>query len=198
MSEKENQVTQPEENTEVKDAQETEEQKEETKKDDGNERTFTRSEMASILSAQKEEWEKEFQEKLEEAKTEGERLAKLSKDEREQEEKRKQEERLAKREQELNERELRLETQSLLAEEGLPADFLGIVMADSAKGIRENITNLKKTFDEAVEQRVDERLTQKSPRKGATGSALTKEEILKEKDTAKRLQLIQENRQLFN
>ncbi|MCW1000549.1 DUF4355 domain-containing protein, partial [Streptococcus anginosus] len=81
---------------------------------------------------------------------------------------------------------------------GLPLEFLDVVMADNADAISENIKNIRVVFDEAVEKRVDERLAQKSPKRGTTSShSLTREEILSEPDAKKRLELIRENRDLF-
>ncbi|MDK8230764.1 DUF4355 domain-containing protein, partial [Escherichia coli] len=87
---------------------------------------------------------------------------KLSKDEREKEQERKRKEELDKREKAIAYKELRIETRSQLSEEGLPLEFLDVVMADNADAISENIKNIRVVFDEAVEKRVDERLAQKS------------------------------------
>ncbi|MDK6256901.1 DUF4355 domain-containing protein, partial [Escherichia coli] len=103
-------------------------------------------------------WDEEKAQEIEEAKSEAERLAKLSKDEREKEQERKRKEELDKREKAIAYKELRIETRSQLSEEGLPLEFLDVVMADNADAISENIKNIRVVFDEAVEKRVDERL----------------------------------------
>ncbi|MDK7347856.1 DUF4355 domain-containing protein, partial [Bifidobacterium dentium] len=77
---------------------------------------------------------------------------------REKEQERKRKEELDKREKAIAYKELRIETRSQLSEEGLPLEFLDVVMADNADAISENIKNIRVVFDEAVEKRVDERL----------------------------------------
>lgn len=162
-----------------------------------SERTFNRDELAKIVSSEREKWEKQHAEDLEHAKSEGERLAKLSKDQREKEESDRRLAELEQREQEIAMRELRIETQTLLMDEGLPSEFLDIVLASTADEVKENISNLRQTFDAEVEKRVNERLVQKTPRTGNSSSGLTKAQIMAEKDDAKRHALIAENRDLF-
>ncbi|MCY3077827.1 DUF4355 domain-containing protein [Aerococcus sp. JJEM-2022b] len=167
-------------------------------KDNKEERTFTRDDLGKMIGAERKKWDEEKAQEIEEAKSEAERLAKLSKDEREKEQERKRKEELDKREKAIAYKELRIETRSQLSEEGLPLEFLDVVMADNADAISENIKNIRVVFDEAVEKRVDERLAQKSPKRGTTSShSLTREEILSEPDAKKRLELIRENRDLF-
>lgn len=183
-----------EDSTEQVDTQEASQEQQEHE-----EKTFTRDQIAKMISAQKAEWEKEKEQEIEEAKSEAERLAKLSKDEREKEKNRKRQEQLDKREKELATRELKLETQSLLAEEALPAEFLDVVMADSADQISQNISNIRQIFDQAVEKRVDERLKQTAPKRGinSKGGSMTYQEIMAIKDDKARRQAIQDNRELF-
>lgn len=163
------------------------------------EKTFTRDDIAKMISAEKKKWQEEKDQEIEEAKSEGERLAKLSKDEREKEQDRKRKEALDQREKDVAMKELRIETRSILAEEGLPQDFLDVVIADSAEKIQENVNNIRVVFDEAVEKRVDERLqTSAAKRGGHTHSTgLTREEIMREPDIKKRYKMIRENRDLF-
>ena len=92
---------------------------------------------------------------------------------------------------------MRIETQSLLSDEGLPIEFLDVVMADTAESVKENIASIRKVFDEAVEKRVNERLTQDKPRRGATAGAMTKAEIMAVQDANERQKLIAENLELF-
>lgn len=92
---------------------------------------------------------------------------------------------------------MRIETQSLLSDEGLPIEFLDVVMADTAESVKENIASIRKVFDEAVEKRVNERLTQDKPRRGATAGAMSKAEIMAVQDAGERQKLIAENLELF-
>ncbi|MDK6241917.1 DUF4355 domain-containing protein, partial [Winkia sp. UMB10116] len=77
-----------------------------------------------MIGAERKKWDEEKAQEIEEAKSEAERLAKLSKDEREKEQERKRKEELDKREKAIAYKELRIETRSQLSEEGLPLEFL--------------------------------------------------------------------------
>lgn len=159
-------------------------------------RTFTRAEIGKMLAAERAKWEAEQATALEQAKSEGERLAKLTKDERAREEEAKRIAELEKREQVIAEREMKLATQSLLADEGLPQEFLEHVLAPTAEEVKAKITALRDVFDSEVEKRVNERLVQSAPRRGTT-TGITKEKIMAIEDTDKRQAAIAENINLF-
>mgnify|MGYP000934802170 FL=1 len=103
---------------------------------------------------------------------------------------------LEKREQDIAEREMKLATQSLLADEGLPQEFLDHVLAPTAEEVKAKITALRNVFDSEVEKRVNERLVQSAPRRGTT-TGITKEQIMAIEDTNKRQAAIAENINLF-
>lgn len=163
---------------------------------DERKRTFTRAEIGKMLAAERTKWEAEQATALEQAKSEGERLAKLTKDERAKEEEAKRIADLEKREQDIAEREMKLATQSLLADEGLPQEFLDHVLAPTAEEVKAKITALRNVFDSEVEKRVNERLVQSAPRRGTT-TGITKEQIMAIEDTNKRQAAIAENINLF-
>ncbi|MBW3281004.1 DUF4355 domain-containing protein [Streptococcus pyogenes] len=95
------------------------------------------------------------------------------------------------------EREMRIETHSLLVEKGLPLDFIDIVLTTTAEEVKANIDNLQTIFDKAVEKRVNDRLTQKPPRTGNGSVGMTKADIMAIEDDDERMRLIAENRNLF-
>ncbi|RSJ32893.1 hypothetical protein D8821_10580 [Streptococcus gordonii] len=163
---------------------------------DEHKRTFTRAEIGKMLAAERTKWEAEQATALEQAKSEGERLAKLTKDERAREEEAKRIAELEKRERVIAEREMKLATQSLLADEGLPQEFLEHVLAPTAEEVKAKITVLRDVFDSEVEKRVNERLVQSAPRRGTT-TGITKEQIMAIEDTDKRQAAIAENINLF-
>lgn len=163
---------------------------------DEHKRTFTRAEIGKMLAAERTKWEAEQATALEQAKSEGERLAKLTKDERAREEEAKRIAELEKRERVIAEREMKLATQSLLADEGLPQEFLEHVLAPTAEEVKAKITALRDVFDSEVEKRVNERLVQSAPRRGTT-TGITKEQIMAIEDTDKRQAAIAENINLF-
>ena len=164
-------------------------------------KTFTQDELDHIVQERVKravaKAQKDAEDKIKQAQSEGERLAKLTKDERAKEEEAKRLADLEAREKAIAVKELRIETQSLLSDEGLPIEFLDVVMADTAESVKENIASIRKVFDEAVEKRVNERLTQDKPRRGATAGAMTKAEIMAVQDAKERQKLIAENLDLF-
>ena len=164
-------------------------------------KTFTQDELNHIVQERVQravaKAQKDAEDKIKQAQSEGERLAKLTKDERAKEEEAKRLADLEAREKAIAVKELRIETQSLLSDEGLPIEFLDVVMADTAESVKENIASIRKVFDEAVEKRVNERLTQDKPRRGATAGAMTKAEIMAVQDAKERQKLIAENLDLF-
>ena len=164
-------------------------------------KTFTQDELDHIVQERVKravaKAQKDAEDKIKQAQSEGERLAKLTKDERAKEEEAKRLADLEAREKAIAVKELRIETQSLLSDEGLPIEFLDVVMADTAESVKENIASIRKVFDEAVEKRVNERLTQDKPRRGATAGAMSKAEIMAVQDAKERQKLIAENLDLF-
>lgn len=169
-------------------------------KQEKSERTFTRAEFGKAVAAEiakaRASWEAEQAEALELAKSEGERLAKLTKDERAKEEEAKRLQAIEERERAIAEREMKMATMALLVEEGLPQEFLGHVLAPTAEEVKAKISDLRNVFDKEVEKRVNERLVQSTPRRGAI-NGLTKEDIMAIENDDERQQAIAENIQLF-
>lgn len=177
----------------------TQEEQVETKQEK-SERTFTRAEFGKAVAAEiakaRATWESEQAEALELAKSEGERLAKLTKDERAKEEEAKRLKAIEERERAIAEREMKMATMALLVEEGLPQEFLGHVLAPTAEEVKAKISDLRNVFDKEVEKRVNERLVQSTPRRGAI-NGLTKEDIMAIENDDERQRAIAENIQLF-
>ena len=169
-------------------------------KQEKSERTFTRAEFGKAVAAEiakaRATWESEQAEALELAKSEGERLAKLTKDERAKEEEAKRLKAIEEREQAIAEREMKMATMALLVEEGLPQEFLGHVLDPTAEVVNAKISDLRNVFDKEVEKRVNERLVQSTPRRGAI-NGLTKEDIMAIENDDERQRAIAENIQLF-
>ena len=169
-------------------------------KQEKSERTFTRAEFGKAVAAEiakaRATWESEQAEALELAKSEGERLAKLTKDERAREEEAKRLKAIEERERAIAEREMKMATMALLVEEGLPQEFLGHVLAPTAEEVKAKISDLRNVFDKEVEKRVNERLVQSTPRRGAI-NGLTKEDIMAIENDDERQRAIAENIQLF-
>lgn len=177
----------------------TQEEQVETKQEE-TKRTFTRAEIGKMLAAERAKWEDEqaeiIEQAKEQAKSEGERLAKMTKDERAKEEEARRIQAIEERERAIAEREMKMATMALLVEEGLPQEFLGHVLAPTAEEVKAKISDLRNVFDKEVEKRVNERLVQSTPRRG-TINGLTKEDIMAIENDDERQQAIAENIQLF-
>ncbi|CAK8054123.1 DUF4355 domain-containing protein [Eupransor demetentiae] len=105
-------------------------------------------------------WEKEQQAKLDEAKSEGAKLAKMSEDEKRQAEQEKQEAEYKKRLDELNRRELTANTRDVLSEKGLPSDLAdSLVTLGDAEAINKTVDVLTSTIEKQVNAKVDAKLS---------------------------------------
>lgn len=135
-------------------------------------KTFTQDDVNRIiqdrLAKERQKWEKEFQTKLDEAKTEAEKLAKMNAEQKAEYERQKREQELAKREAEITRRELRATALETLAEKGLPKQLADILDYTDAESTNKSIESVEKVFREAVEAAVNERLKGGAP-KGGTG-----------------------------
>lgn len=81
-----------------------------------SERTFTRDDIAKMMTAERAKWEAEQADAIEKARSEGERLAKLSKDERAKEEEQKRLDAITERERLVAEKEMRMYESDLQTE----------------------------------------------------------------------------------
>lgn len=90
------------------------------------------------------------------------------------------------------------EARAMLKADGLnvPDEIVSALVTDSAERTQNAVKAFSGLFQKAVEDAVKEKLGGSEPKRGSV-SALTKNEILAEKDTAKRLKLIEENLHLF-
>lgn len=133
------------------------------------EKTFTQDDVnrliAQRLAAEERKHQKQVQAAREEGRTEAEKLAKMSEEqrvqhEREQAEKQAQarEAELAKREAELTRRELKATAGATLESKGIPRDLAEILDYTDADACNASIAVLEKAFNESVQAKVNERL----------------------------------------
>lgn len=119
---------------------------------------------SKALETAKAKWEADQAKALENAKAEGQRLAKLSSDEKQKEEVDQRIANIEKREKELNLRELKSATISMLNDNGLSTDLAdSLVALGDADKIKLAADTLKKSLDETVNQRVNESLRDDPP-----------------------------------
>ncbi|OMF54687.1 hypothetical protein BK138_16140 [Paenibacillus rhizosphaerae] len=138
----------------------------------GGDKTFTQDDIDKIVSKtiarERSKWEKDFETKLAEAKTEAEKLAKMNADQKAEYERQKREDELSKREGEITRRELRATALEQLAEKGLPKTLADILDYGDAESTNKSIEAVEKAFREAVEAGVNERLRGDAPRGGGS------------------------------
>jgi len=119
--------------------------------------------LGERLSKAQSKWEKEFQTKLESAKTEAEKLAKMNADQKAEYERQKHEDDLAKRENDITRRELRASALETLAEKGLPKTLADILVFTSAETTSASLDAVEIAFRESVEAGVNDRLRSDPP-----------------------------------
>lgn len=120
--------------------------------------------VTQAMESSRAKWEKEYQEKLEKEKSEAEKLAKMTADERakakfEKEKQEFEEERIK-----FQRDQLELETVKELGKQGLDVEFSSFLMGENAESTNKNIKLFKEKFDSAVEKAVTERLKGKTPK----------------------------------
>lgn len=143
--------------------------------------TFTAEEVEKQVEAAKAEakaeYERQLAAKLEESRTEAEKLAKMTAAEKEQFELSKRLAELEKKEQEIAQRELKAETAKTLTDKGLPAEVLELVLADDAEKTIKRVDTFKSIFDKAVQAAVEERLKGKSPQVGSSSPKSANDQV---------------------
>lgn len=125
--------------------------------------------ISKALETAKSKWETEYQQKLEAAKTEAEKLAKMNADQKAEYERKQREDELAKREADITRRELRASTIDELVEKGLPISLADIINYTDADSTKASIEAVEKAFRQAVEDGINERLKGNPPRGGGGG-----------------------------
>lgn len=123
--------------------------------------------VTQALETSRVKWEKEYQEKLEKEKTEAQKLAKMSADERAKAEFEKKEAELQKREKEIIKKELQAQARDELSEKGLPSILVDLLNYDSADTVKESMDSIAKIWEEAVQRGVSERIKGDKPLPGA-------------------------------
>lgn len=136
------------------------------------EKTFTQEDVNKLiqdrLTREQSKWEK----KVQEEKTEAEKLAKMKADEKLKYQQEKREKELADRERELTTRELKAQTYETLAEKGIPKELVDVLNYESAETCNASIESVSKAFQTAVEKAVNEKLRGGNPQKQFNNSSV--------------------------
>ena len=143
------------ESTETVDTQENVD----TVQEEKHERTFTRAEIGKMLSAERSKWEAEQEAKENEAK----KLAEMNADEKQKYQLDQREQELANREKAIARKELTAEAKAMLSERDLPVELVNVVDLTSAETVSESVAVLQKSWEQAVQKGVQEKLKGKAP-----------------------------------
>lgn len=147
------------------------------------EKTYTQEELDSLLqsetdrritSAQK-KWQEDYEAKLEKERSEAEKLASMSAEERARAEFEKEKSEWEKQRAEFERERMKLEATKLLNAESLPIELVDYVVGDTAEDVKTNIETLKGSWETALEQAVSEKMRGRAP----AGSGLQNKEVMK-------------------
>lgn len=139
-------------------------------KGDGNQAEFDRRVQKAIntaLTNAQQKWQALADDKLSEA----EKLAKMSKEEKNQYLQQKHEKELADREADITRRELMAQAKVTLAEKELPVGLADVLVYTDADSCSKSIASMEKAFQEAVQKAVEEKLKGGKPPKKAPESS---------------------------
>lgn len=125
--------------------------------------------VAKALETAKGKWETDYQQKLEDAKSEAAKLAKMNADEKAKYEAEKRNSEYNKRLKDLTTRELKAEAYEQVAEKGLPKELVEILNYESADTVKASMEAVATAFQQAVEKAVNEKLRGPGAPKGGTG-----------------------------
>lgn len=146
-------------------------------KDPKNQAEFDRR-VNKALETSKTKYEADVNARIEAAKTEAEKMAKMNAEQKAQYEREKQEEALKKREEDLTKRELIVEAKAQLEAKGLPVELANVLNYSDAESCTKSIEATEKAFQKAVEAAVEKKLTGGNPpKKGGTKATYTMEQI---------------------
>jgi len=135
------------------------------------EKSFTQDDVTRIINQTIAKERAKAEKAVESAKTEAQKLATMTAEEKAAHEQKEREEKLSAREAEINKRELRATALQTLAEKKLPAELVDVIDLADADKCSASIASVEKVFRAAVQKGVDERLKgNPPPAGGATGT----------------------------
>lgn len=135
-----------------------------------SEKTFTQKDVDKLIQERVAREQAKWEKKVQDERTEAEKLAKMNADQKAEYEKQKREDELAKREKDITTRELRATAYETLAEKNLPKELVDILNCESAETCNKSIEAVEKAFQSAVEKAVNDKLRGGNPPKGGQGS----------------------------
>ncbi|MDC0801534.1 DUF4355 domain-containing protein [Clostridium paraputrificum] len=134
------------------------------------EKIFTQKDVDKLIQERVAREQAKWEKKVQDERTEAEKLAKMNADQKAEYEKQKREDELAKREKDITTRELRATAYETLAEKNLPKELVDILNYSDAEQCNKSIEAVEKAFQSAVEKAVNDKLRGGNPPKGGQGS----------------------------
>lgn len=135
-----------------------------------SEKTFTQKDVDKLIQERVAREQAKWEKKVQDERTEAEKLAKMNADQKAEYEKQKREDELAKREKDITTRELRATAYETLAEKNLPKELVDILNYSDAEQCNKSIEAVEKAFQSAVEKAVNDKLRGGNPPKGGQGN----------------------------
>lgn len=159
------------------------------------EKTFTQSDIDRIIAKTIAKERK----RAEEEKTEAEKLAKMTAEEKARHEFEKEKEEFEKERQVYLREKLKMQVSKELIENGLPAEFSKYLTGEDAETSKANIDEFKNLFNNALEKLVNERLKGATPVTGggATNTTMITKEQFRKMNILERQKLYERDRELF-
>lgn len=134
------------------------------------EKTFTQKEVNEFIQERLAREQAKWEKRVEEEKTEAEKLAKMKADEKAKYQEEKRLEALEQRERDITTRELKAQAYETLAEKNMPKELVDILNYESAETCNASIEAVEKAFQSAVEKAVNEKLRGGNPPKGTNST----------------------------
>lgn len=160
-----------------------------------DEKKYTDAEVDAIIDKKFAKWKSEQEAKENEAK----KLAKMNADEKKDYQLKQLEQELANREQAIARKELTAEAKAMLSERGLPVELVGVIDLTSAETVTDSVASIQKTWEDAVQKGVSERMKGSAPIKTAPqqSTGLSRAQFFQMSHTEKAA-LKQSNPELYN
>ena len=160
-----------------------------------DEKKYTDADVDAIIDKKFAKWKSEQEAKENEAK----KLAKMNADEKQKYQLDQREQELANREQVLARKELTAEAKSMLSERGLPVELVAVIDLSNAEAVTESVASIQKTWEEAVQKGVSDRMKGSAPIKTAPqdNNELTKAQFYR-MSHAEKANLKQTNPELYD
>nr|DAX81296.1 MAG TPA: capsid scaffolding protein [Bacteriophage sp.] len=160
-----------------------------------DEKKYTDADVDAIIDKKFAKWKSEQEAKENEAK----KLAKMNADEKQKYQLDQREQELANREQAIARKELTAEAKTMLSERGLPIELVNVIDLTSAEAVTESVASIQKTWEDAVQKGVSDRMKGSAPIKTAPqqSTELTKAQFYK-MTHAEKANLKQTNPELYD